>query len=185
MIPAYLLAFLAKHWRPIAFVALILAAFAAGRFATPTKTVTVERIQWKDRVVTQVVEKQAEQKETVKTVVVYRDVIKHTDGSTETKSETRAVTGTQDNTESAATTNTVATSEGTKSTTVTTDAPRRWSADIGIGMPLSLKAPLSQTPFIIGDVGYQFLGPFSIEVGLDADIKTWKPAAWVGLGVSF
>ena len=106
MIPAYLLAFLAKHWRPIAFVALILAAFAAGRFATPTKTVTVERIQWKDRVVTQVVEKQAEQKETVKTVVVYRDVIKHTDGSTETKSETRAVTGTQDNTESAATTNT-------------------------------------------------------------------------------
>lgn len=58
------LAFLKAHWRPIAVLVALVAAFGAGRFATPTKvhvvqvasfrTVTVEakeRVVFKDRVV--------------------------------------------------------------------------------------------------------------------------------------
>lgn len=120
------IAFLKAHWKYAVAAVLIVAAFGAGRFATPTKvvtqTVTKTEVQFKDRVVTQVVHDQA------KTVYIDRVVDRTTkpDGTVTEHVETKTSAASKSETD---TTKKEAITENAKSETVTTktvtaDAPR-------------------------------------------------------------
>lgn len=189
----YLLAFLKAHWRPVAAVALISAAFLGGRCSVPrptVKTVTQvqTRVEYRDRVVTQTVEHKAEQKTETKTVVVFRDRVVHKDGTSETKEEIRQVSGLVDVTADSQKTKSTAehheVSEGKTSTSVSVDAPR-WFAGLNLGVPVSLRAPYVGLPFIVVHADYRFFGPLSVGAWGSFDVKGNNPALGLSIGVGF
>lgn len=80
-----LLSLARAHWRPLAGAVALVLAFLAGRFSAPVKTTTrdVERVVYKDRVVTQRVEVQGETKTQERVVFRDRTVVTHADGTVE------------------------------------------------------------------------------------------------------
>lgn len=187
-----ILSWLRSHWRLAMALGLLFVAFGAGRFTVrkETKTVTVEKIQWKERVITQVVEKQAEQKETTKTLVVYRDIVKRPDGSSETKEETRQTTGIEDRITQDTATQTVKTLEGTKTAQSTTTTKvggsgQNWFLSASLGVPVSLRAPFAGTPFVIVDLSRRIFGPLELGVWGSLNVKGQDPAMGLSVGVGF
>lgn len=177
-------AFIKAHWRPFALAGLATALFFAGRYSAPKPTVTVRtEVQWKDRVVTQVVEKQTSVTDQAKTVIVYRDRVVHRDGTVEDKTETRETTGTETRLTDDKTGTETATSEGTQHQTVTIkqDAPRV-SLNALVGSPLSLTSPALE----FGASGsYRFLGPFTVGGWFLVDPQGGHAQVGVSLGVTF
>lgn len=172
--------FTKKHWRVSLAVGLVVAAFLYGRFSRkpPMQIVTVT--QWKERVVTQTVEKKAETK--TRTVVVYRDRIRKPDGTVETKEEVHEADGSKE-TDATATKSANTKTEAQK-VTVTPVAPK-WHVAAGIGMPIDLRSPLSPTSFFLVDVSRQIIGPFSIGVWGTLDVNGKNPTLGLSAGVSF
>lgn len=82
--------FLARHWRPIAFLVLLAASFAVGRYTTPGPDVVIaQSIRFVERKVeVKVVEK-------AKDRIVYRNVIVHPDGTKVDRSVERTETETK------------------------------------------------------------------------------------------
>jgi hypothetical protein len=161
------MSFLLAHWRTVAVLAALLAAFVGGRYTVRTQTVTVTRTEYKDRIVEKVV--QAE----VKTQIVYRDRIRKPDGTVETheKIESGSRTTTTDDKRT--------TEEGKTATVVI--PPPLWHVHVDFGAPLAL--PLD--PYFTVGVERQIVGPFSVGIWGSADIHGQHPAGGVSLGVSF
>lgn len=174
------------HWRPAAVAALALACLVAGRCSAPkSKTITVTQVQWKERVVTQVVEKKVEQKDEVKTMVVYRDRVTHKDGTVEDKTETHETVGIEDrNTDNVSAQQIVVASGAQKTTTVkTSDAPRLHVAAL-IGSPLSPTGP----ELVVGAAAdYRILGPITVGAWMHVDPsnKSLNPVGGLSFGVTF
>lgn len=123
--------FLKDHWRAVAVSLALLGAFATGRFATPTKTVT----QTVERVVTKTVTVKA------KARVVYRDrtVIQKPDGTVERRdverTEQTTVAATEHEAEHAA-------------TVTVTASPPQWRASLLAGVDF----PHLDRPALLGPI---------------------------------
>lgn len=188
--PVYLLpvlAFLKAHWRPCAAAALLVAAFVGGRWSVPKPTTKVEtRVEYRDRVVTQIVEKKADDRQTAKTVVVYRDRVTHKDGTIEEKTSVQKTQGTAEHHTDGIDTTTTATRAGTETSTKTvTAAPPAWSVSVSLGVPVALKAPFVGTPFVVGEVDRRVWGPLYLGAWGSVDIHGKNPVAGLSMGVAF
>lgn len=177
---------LKTHWRAVAVVVAVCLAFAAGRFATPTKVLTKDKVVYQDRVVTKTVEVKGEDKTVDHVVYVDRSVVTHPDGSTVHRDITRTERDTGDRTtEVARSTNSQTTTRVEEHTKlVEHDAPR-WVASIGIGVPLVLKMPPVGTPFFLAEASYRFAGPFYVGPWFTLDLDGKNPALGVSVYISF
>lgn len=162
----------------MAILAAVVGAFFLGHCNKPQPKVVTQTV-YKDRVVTQTVEKKVEVKGETRQILVYRDRVVHKDGTVEEKTETHETVGKQERVSDDTKGHSDSVSQGT--TTVTkSDAPR-WHAMVGAGMTFE-KTPSLR---LMGEVDYRFAGPFVVGLLLEGDTQAKNLEGFVTLGVTF